>query len=243
MRLERMGMAVTKILVVDDEKSIVELVKFNLEREGFQVLTAFNGHEAVEKARKEKPDLIILDVMLPGIDGLEVCRSLSTDVETSQIPIIMLSARTEEVDKILGLELGADDYITKPFSPRELVARVKARMRRFQPAGDKAGGGEDKLEVGPLVIDCERFEVSVKGCKVELTPKEFELLRIMAAESGKVLSRERLLERIWGYDFVGDSRTVDVHIRHIRQKLEKVGAPDMVETVRGVGYRLKEEPR
>lgn len=233
-----------RILVVDDEKSIVELIKFNLEREGFQVLTAFDGNEALEKARREKPELIILDVMLPGIDGIEVCRSLSQDVNTRQIPIIMLSARTEELDKVLGLEMGADDYITKPFSPRELIARVKARIRRSQSMRNDTGSRDTKLIIGGVVIDCDRFEVTFKGEKVELTPKEFELLRFLAEQPGKVLSREFLLEKIWGYDFMGDSRTVDVHIRHIRQKLECApGSPNLIETVRGVGYRFKEEPQ
>lgn len=231
-------------MVVDDEKSIVELIKFNLEREGFQVLTAFDGNEALAKAREKKPELIILDVMLPGIDGIEICRSLSRDLSTRQIPIIMLSARTEELDKVLGLEMGADDYITKPFSPRELIARVKARIRRSHSMQDEMGLKNQKLVIRDVVIDCDRFEVTVKGEKLELTPKEFELLRFLAEKPGKVLSRELLLEKIWGYDFVGDSRTVDVHIRHIRQKLEKApGAPNFIETVRGVGYRFKEEPQ
>jgi two-component system alkaline phosphatase synthesis response regulator PhoP len=229
---------------VDDEKSIVELIKFNLEREGFQVLTAFDGNEALVKAREKKPELIILDVMLPGIDGIEICRSLSRDLSTRQIPIIMLSARTEELDKVLGLEMGADDYITKPFSPRELIARVKARIRRSHSMQDELRLKDRKLVIRDVVIDCDRFEVTVKGEKLELTPKEFELLRFLAEKPGKVLSRELLLEKIWGYDFVGDSRTVDVHIRHIRQKLEKApGAPNFIETVRGVGYRFKEEPQ
>lgn len=231
-------------MVVDDEKSIVELIKFNLEREGFQVLTAFDGNEALAKAREKKPELIILDVMLPGIDGIEICRSLSRDLSTRQIPIIMLSARTEELDKVLGLEMGADDYITKPFSPRELIARVKARIRRSHSMQDELRLKNQKLVIRDVVIDCDRFEVTVKGEKLELTPKEFELLRFLAEKPGKVLSRELLLEKIWGYDFVGDSRTVDVHIRHIRQKLEKApGAPNFIETVRGVGYRFKEEPQ
>jgi len=231
-------------LVVDDEKSIVELIKFNLEREGFQVLTAYDGNEALAVARQEKPELIILDVMLPGIDGIKVCRSLSRDTSTRPIPIIMLSARTEEPDKVLGLEMGADDYITKPFSPRELVARVKARIRRSLSMQDEQGNKNEKLVIGNVVIDFDCFEVMVNGEKLELTPKEFDLLRFLAEKPGKVLSREFLLEKIWGYDFVGDSRTVDVHIRHIRQKLERApGSPNFIKTVRGVGYRFKEEPR
>jgi len=231
-----------KVLVVDDEQNIVELISFNLKREGFEVLTANDGLEALKKARNEKPDLIVLDIMLPTMDGLEVCRQLRQDAGTRTIPVIMLSARGEELDRILGLEIGADDYVTKPFSPRELLARIKARLRRFDKTG--TGGGEGKPErlvLGRLVIDQERFEVRVDGEKQDLTPKEFELLRFMAQEPGKVFSREQLLEKIWGYDFAGDSRTVDVHIRHLRQKLEKYpGMPQCIETVRGVGYRFRE---
>lgn len=235
-----------RILVVDDEKNIVELIKFNLEREGFQVLAAYDGQEAVRQALELKPELIILDVMLPVMDGLEVCRRLNRNPATGSIPIIMLSAKGDELDKILGLEIGADDYVTKPFSPRELVARVKARLRRLQSGEDEKGREDEgnRLALGRLVIDQDRFEVLVDGERQELTPKEFELLRYMAAEPGRVFSREYLLEKIWGYDFAGDSRTVDVHIRHLRQKLEKYpGMPQYIETVRGVGYRFKEVPR
>ncbi len=233
-----------KILVVDDEKHIVELIKFNLERDGFQVITAYDGEEAVKQARSGDPDLIILDIMLPVMDGLEVCRQLKQDKETRNIPVIMLSAKGDELDKILGLEIGADDYVTKPFSPRELVARVKARLRWLQMESEnreqEAGAGK-RINLGRLVIDQERFEVLVDGERQELTPKEFELLRYMASKPGKVFTREQLLEKIWGYDFVGDSRTVDVHIRHLRQKLEKYpGMPQYIETVRGVGYRFRE---
>ncbi|SFR14450.1 response regulator transcription factor [Desulfoscipio geothermicus] len=235
-----------RILVVDDEKNIVELIKFNLEREGFQVLTAYDGQEAVRQAQEMNPDLIILDVMLPIMDGLEVCRRLNRNTATRNIPIIMLSAKGDELDKILGLEIGADDYVTKPFSPRELVARVKARLRRLQPGEDEKGRADEgnRLALGRLVIDQDRFEVLVDGERQELTPKEFELLRFIATEPGRVFSREHLLEKIWGYDFAGDSRTVDVHIRHLRQKLEKYpGMPQYIETVRGVGYRFKEVPK
>jgi len=229
-----------KILIVDDEQPIRELVKFNLEREGFQVLQAGDGNAALTLARSENPDLIVLDVMLPGQDGLTVCRSLHQDPYTHSIPIIMLSARGEELDKVLGLEMGADDYITKPFSPRELVARVKARLRR-QTAEAQVNEQSGRITVGKLVIDQDRFIVSYNGIKQDLTPKEFELLRYLARNPGKVFTRDFLLEQIWGYDFAGDSRTVDVHIRHIRQKLEQIpGAPQFIETVRGVGYRFKE---
>ncbi|AEG61518.1 response regulator transcription factor [Desulforamulus ruminis] len=229
-----------KILVVDDELPIRELVKYNLEREGFQVLLAEEGNSGVELARKETPDLIVLDIMLPGQDGLAVCRALHQEEVTRSIPIIMLSARGEELDKVLGLEMGADDYMTKPFSPRELIARIKARLRRN--TGDTTVTEESgRIAVGKLVIDQDRFMVSVNGVKQDLTPKEFELLRYLARHPGKVFTRDFLLEQIWGYDFAGDSRTVDVHIRHIRQKLEQIaGAPQFIETVRGVGYRFKE---
>jgi len=234
-----------KILVVDDEKNIIELLKFNLEREGFQVVAALDGGEALKKAQEEKPDLIILDIMLPVMDGLEVCRLLNQKVETRNIPVIMLSAKGDELDKILGLEIGADDYVTKPFSPRELVARVKVRLRRLKPGavGRSQQVGSERLKLGRLTIDQERFEVLVDGERLDLTPKEFELLHFMAGEPGKVFSREQLLEKIWGYDFAGDSRTVDVHIRHLRQKLERYpDANQCIETVRGVGYRFKEVP-
>ncbi|MDQ0286949.1 two-component system alkaline phosphatase synthesis response regulator PhoP [Desulfofundulus luciae] len=234
-----------KILVVDDEEHIVELIRFNLEKEGYQVIAATDGNTAIEMARSQRPDLILLDVMLPGQDGLAVCRTLQQEAETRHIPVIMISARGEELDKILGLEMGADDYVTKPFSPRELVARVKARLRRAPVGGEGRGarppGG--KLVRGRLVIDPDRFLVTVDGVKQDLTPKEFELLRFLASEPGKVFSREYLLEQIWGYDYAGDSRTVDVHIRHIRQKLEQVpNASQYIETVRGVGYRFREVP-
>ncbi|HAG10309.1 MAG TPA: DNA-binding response regulator [Desulfotomaculum sp.] len=227
-----------RILVVDDEEHIVELVRFNLEREGFEVIASGDGDAALKKVSSEQPDLIILDLMLPGQDGLSVCRILRSDPNTRGIPVIILSARTEEIDRILGLEMGADDYVTKPFSPRELVARVKARLRRDAKTQDSLSG---QFARGPMVIDPERFSVTVNGIKYDLTPKEFDLLYILAREPGRVFSREYLLERIWGYDYIGDSRTVDVHIRHIRQKLEQVSeSPQFVETVRGVGYRFRE---
>lgn len=229
-----------KVLVVDDEQPILELVKYNLERDGFQVLVATDGNTGLALAKRENPDLVVLDVMLPGMDGLSVCRTLHQDQATRSIPIIMLSARGEEVDKVLGLEMGADDYLTKPFSPRELVARVKARLRR-QPTDSGMVEESGRINVGKLVIDQDRFMVAYNGQKQDLTPKEFELLRYLAKHPGKVFTRDFLLEQIWGYDFSGDSRTVDVHIRHIRQKLEQIpNAPQFIETVRGVGYRFKE---
>ncbi len=235
----------SKILVVDDEKNILELVRFNLEREGFQVLTALDGAGGLESARKEQPDLIVLDVMLPGMNGLEICQELHREPVTKKIPVIMLSARAEEVDRILGLEMGADDYITKPFSPRELVARIKARLRRARTAEERQAGPqwEERLDFGQLVIDGARFTVYVGGKKQDLTPKEFEILRFLAHYPGKVFTRDQLLEQIWGYEYAGDSRTVDVHIRHIRQKLCLKEGEQPIETVRGVGYRFKEDMR
>lgn len=229
-----------KVLVVDDEQPIRELIKYNLEREGYQVLLAADGDTALEMAETEMPDIILLDVMLPGQDGLFVCRTLNQQPTTRAIPIIMLSAKGEELDKVLGLEMGADDYITKPFSPRELLARIKARLRR-QTVDNQVSDETGKIIVDKLVIDQERFIVAYNGIKQDLTPKEFELLRYLARNPGKVFTRDFLLEQIWDYDFSGDSRTVDVHIRHIRQKLEQIPeAPQFIETVRGVGYRFKE---
>lgn len=230
-----------RILVVDDEKNILELMRFNLEREGFEVLTATDGAHGLELVRQESPDLIVLDVMLPGMNGLEVCRELHLDPTTRNIPIIMLSARAEEMDRVLGLEMGADDYVTKPFSPRELVARIKARFRRFQP-GEFRGkeAMPQRLELGRLLIDGEKYAVYFDGVKQDLTLKEFELLRYLACRQGKVLTRDQLLEQVWGYDYAGDSRTIDVHIRHIRQKLgSRPDSTELIETVRGVGYRFK----
>ncbi|MFZ3173115.1 MAG: response regulator transcription factor [Carboxydocellales bacterium] len=230
-----------KILVVDDEAHIVELVKFNLEKEGYHVEVATDGISAVEKAQRIIPDLMILDIMLPGMTGLEVCRTLHKSPSTENIPIIMLTAKSEELDKVLGLELGADDYITKPFSPRELVARAKARLRRSQKETERKLEEEQLLDYGEVLIDLEKFQVFVRGNRMDLTPKEFELVRLFLANPGKVFSRDALLEKIWGYDYYGDSRTVDVHIRHLRQKVEQdPGNPTLIETVRGVGYRLRE---
>jgi two-component system alkaline phosphatase synthesis response regulator PhoP len=234
----------SKILVVDDEKNILELVRFNLEREGYQVLTSLDGTGALELARSEIPDLILLDVMLPEMDGLEVCRELHRNPVTRHIPIVMLSAKADESDRVMGLEVGADDYVTKPFSPRELVARVKARLRRSSAEAGKTGDtkADKQMDSRRMVIDEERYAVYVDGVKQEFTLKEFELIRFLARYPGKVFTRDQLLEKVWGYGYTGDSRTVDVHIRHIRQKLEQLPEGDqIIETVRGVGYRFKED--
>lgn len=230
-----------KVLVVDDEESIVELIRFNLEREGLSVITAGDGVAAVNLAREEKPDLIILDIMLPAQDGLTVCRILQQHAETKPIPVIMLSARGEELDKVLGLEIGADDYITKPFSIRELLARVRARLRRMENQDLSGTDQNTRLVRGSLVIDKEKYSVTINGQRQDFTPKEFELLLLLASKPGKVFSRDYLLDHIWGYDYSSDSRLVDVHIRHIRQKLERFQEVSrLIETVRGVGYRFKE---
>lgn len=230
-------MSGSKILVVDDEAYIVELVRFNLEKEGFQVLVACDGSTALELVEKHLPDLIVLDIMLPGMDGLEVCQRLKQDESYRSIPIIFLTARGEEIDTVLGLEMGGDDYIKKPFSPRELVARIKARLRAIHILAQ-----EDQSKVlmfKDLVVIPDDFEAFIGNKKLDLTPKEFELLSLMVMNQGKVFRREVLLEKVWGYEHSGDTRTVDVHIRHLRQKLQDDSMdPDYIETVRGVGYRF-----
>lgn len=225
----------SSILVVDDETAIQELLRFNLEREGYTVTCAGDGDEALSLLNQKSFDLVILDLMLPGTDGLEVCRKMRLDPSLSPVPIIMLTAKAEEIDKVLGLELGADDYLAKPFGIRELLARVKARLRR---TGQNQA--RDIIERGDLQIEPASFTVRVGNKPVDITPKEFELLRLLASYPGKVFSRDELLEKIWGYEYPGDTRTVDVHIRHLRQKMEKDPAnPEYIETLRGVGYRFK----
>ncbi|KJR48219.1 Phosphate regulon transcriptional regulatory protein PhoB (SphR) [Desulfosporosinus sp. I2] len=224
------------ILVVDDEEPIQELLRFNLEKEGYLVSVAKDGKEALDRVNKENPDLIVLDLMLPGMDGLEVCRRLRLIPGFQHVPIIMLTAKGELIDKVLGLELGADDYMTKPFSPRELIARIKACLRRVN-TNEKA---DAQIVRGELRIDINGFRVHVRGEETELTPKEFELLRVLVAHPGKVYSRDELLERIWGYEYDGDTRTVDVHVRHLRLKIERDPSnPEYIETLRGIGYRFK----
>ena len=217
------------VLVVDDEKNIVELVKLYLSREGFQVEVAYNGVEALEKFRHVKPGLVVLDLMMPDMDGWEVCRQIRKE---SEVPIVMLTARSDDVDKIVGLELGADDYITKPFNPRELVARVKAVLRRCQWTGRPSS----MVEVGDLRIDLERRETTVSDRQVALRAKEFDLLVYLAQNPEVVLTREALLNHVWGYEYYGDSRTIDVHISWLREKLE--GSSVIIQTVWGVGYKL-----
>lgn len=227
-------MAEEKILIVDDEEHILELIKFNLESKGYKVITAANGIDALKIAKSEQPNLILLDLMIPGIDGYDVCKEVRRENSISDTPIIMITAKSEELDKILGLELGADDYITKPFSIRELLARVKAVLRRttIQPV-DKS------FKFGNVVVDFEKHEVTKEGKKIELTLKEFELLEILIKNKGRVMTRDFLLDKIWGYEYIGETRTVDVHIRHLRQKVEDDDkSPQYVETIRGIGYRF-----
>ena len=224
-----------KILVVDDEADIVELVRYNLEKEGFRVLCAYDGEEALNLARHESPDLIILDLMLPQIDGLRMARMLKKNESTAKTPIIMLTAKTGEEDRITGLELGADDYVTKPFSPRELIARVKAVLRRV-------GSPEnERLRYGNLEIDLPRYEVYLKGSKLDLTSKEFDLLKELVRVEGRVLNRDHLLQEVWDYSqaLEIESRTVDVHISHLRRKLGDQGW--RIVTVKNVGYRFNSE--
>ena len=229
-------MAKEKILIVDDEEHIIELLKFNLLNAGYEVFTANDGIDAVKIAKAEKPSLLLLDLMLPGIDGFDVCKEIKRNNEMKNTSIVMLTAKGEELDKILGLELGADDYITKPFSVRELLARVKAVLRRTNSFNDP----EDEIyDSQNLKVDFERHEVSVNSEKVDLTLKEFELLQILIKNKGKILKRETLLDKIWGYEYIGETRTVDVHIRYLRKKIEEDDKnPRFIETIRGVGYRF-----
>lgn len=224
-----------KILVVDDEADVVDLLSINLRSAGFAVVTAENGAAALAKARAELPNLIVLDIMLPQMSGLEVCKALKKDAPTSQIPIIMLTAKAEEVDKIVGLELGADDYVTKPFSPRELILRVKSVLRR----GKEKGPVVEKLQIGELLVDHAKHEVLISGKRIELTATEFKLLALLMERRGRVQGRDRLLNDVWGYESVIDTRTVDTHVRRLREKLGICA--NYIETVRGVGYRVAEQ--
>ncbi|MEW6696580.1 MAG: response regulator transcription factor [Bacillota bacterium] len=229
-----------KILVVDDETNILELIKFTLEKDGHQVITTTSGEEGLRLAKIELPDLIVLDVMLPEPDGLEVCRRLRNDPATSMVPVLMVSARGDTLDRVVGLEMGADDYIPKPFSPRELSARVKAALRRSKHERPTMVTSRE-LKSGAIVLDIEKFQVQVEGEPISFTPKEFKLLKILMSHPGKVFTREQLLDRVWGFDFNVDTRTVDVHVRYVRQKIELDPAnPTYIKTVRGVGYKFAE---
>ena len=226
-----------KILIVDDEKTIVDILKFNLEKEGYHTVEAYDGEDGLAKAFSEQPDLILLDLMLPKMDGFEVCRKVREKMST---PILMLTAREEEVDKVLGLELGADDYITKPFSVREVMARIRANLRRTgqeaKPEGD--GNGEQNIITSKeLTINCDRYEVRKNDRIIDLTLREFELLKFLATQPSRIFTRETLLEKVWGYEYYGDVRTVDVTVRRLREKIEdQPSVPTYIVTKRGVGY-------
>ncbi|MFB1050681.1 response regulator YycF [Paraliobacillus sp. JSM ZJ581] len=226
-----------KILVVDDEKPIADILKFNLEKEGYEVICAYDGDEAIRLTDQEKPDLLLLDIMLPNRDGNEVCREIRKE---HNMPIIMLTAKDSEIDKVLGLELGADDYVTKPFSNREVIARVKANLRRQkQIPADHTRSNKD-IQIGSLVIHPDAYTVTRDGTYVELTHREFELLHYLARHIGQVMTREHLLETVWGYDYYGDVRTVDVTVRRLREKIEdNPSNPLWIVTRRGVGYYLR----
>lgn len=226
-----------RVLVVDDEAQIVRVLRGYLERAGFTVLTAYDGAEALRLARQERPDLIILDLMLPGMDGIDVCRALRKE---SDVPIIMLTARVEETDRIIGLELGADDYVTKPFSPREVVARVRAVLRRTRPSAEQAG--QAVLVVGALRLDEAKRTLTVDGKPVDLTPSEFDILKVMMREPGRVFRREQLLEATQGIAYEGYERTIDTHIKNLRRKIEaNPRQPEYLLTVHGVGYKMRED--
>lgn len=226
------------ILAVDDESSILDLLKFNLEKEGFNFISAEDGEEGINKVLNEKPDLLLLDVMIPKMDGLSVCKKIRQ--ENINIPIIMLSARGEEIDKVLGLEIGADDYITKPFSPREVIARIKANLRKFDKNKSAEEEQKNQIALGSLILDLDKFEAIVRGTTVtDLTRREFEVLKFLAQKPGQIVTRETLLEKVWGYEYYGDIRTVDVTVRRIREKIEKnTSNPKIIITKRGVGYYL-----
>ncbi|NJL19429.1 MAG: response regulator transcription factor [Bdellovibrionaceae bacterium] len=226
-----------KILIIDDEPDVIDMVEMNLKAAGFKICSAEDGESGLKKAREEQPTMVILDLMLPKMSGLEVCKALKKDAATSHIPVIMLTAKSDEVDRIVGLELGADDYVPKPFSPRELGLRVKSVLRRTQTVDHK----QERLQLGDLVVDMARHEVFVRGKEVSLTATEFRLLAVLMERRGRVQSRDRLLNDVWGYESVIDTRTVDTHVRRLREKLGVLA--DYVETIRGVGYRMSESAK
>lgn len=231
-----------KVLVIEDDYSIRELLRYNLENSGYEVIVAEDGNEGFQKVLDNMPDVILLDVMIPGADGLEVCKMIRANEKVKKTPILMVTAKSEELDKILGLELGADDYITKPFSIKEIIARIRAVMRRFNDSKDSSEekAEKSKIRFGDLEIDEEKYEVKSNGKKITLTLKEFELLKILAENPGRVMTRDHLLDAVWGYEYGGETRTVDVHIRHLRRKLWGDEGEGMIQTIRGVGYKFEE---
>ena len=230
-------MAGSKILIVEDDQTLLSALKYNLTKEGYNVVTATDGARAIEVARSDKPELVILDIMLPELDGFEVCRILRREMT---VPILMLTAKNEEVDKIVGLEIGADDYMTKPFSMRELLARIRAMLRRADMAEWKPTDKDTLFRVNDLEVDVARRRATLGSSTLNLTPKEFDLLAFLTRNRGLVFSRDQLLEKVWGYDYAGETRTVDVHIRWLREKIEvEPGKPKLLITVRGVGYKLE----
>ena len=234
-------MASSRIMIVEDDQTLLGVLKYNLAKDGYGVVTAIDGAQALEVARSEKPELIVLDIMLPKLDGFEVCRILRREMT---VPILMLTAKTEEIDKVVGLELGADDYMTKPFSMREFLARIRAMLRRTEMMKQEIASSKEVkpsvVKVGSLEIDPVRHQVSLSGSLLDLSPKEFDLLAFLASNQARVFSRAYLLEKVWGYDYAGDTRTVDVHIRWLRQKIEVDPAhPRHLLTVRGVGYKFE----
>ncbi|HCU24909.1 MAG TPA: DNA-binding response regulator [Deltaproteobacteria bacterium] len=233
-----MGAENLKILVIEDDPDIQQLLSHHFQQAGYRVEASGNGAEGLKKAREKKPDMIVLDLMLPGIDGLEVCRALKNETETKGIPVLMLSAKSEEIDKVVGFELGADDYLSKPFSPRELLLRVKAVLRRTRKA--EPGAVDQPIRFGELEIDPARHKVSVVGKPIELTAIEFKLLNYLLETKGRVQTRDTLLDKVWGYDAFVTTRTVDTHVKRLREKLGPLES--YIETVRGIGYRFKEKP-
>lgn len=228
-------MSKTKILIIEDEVNIIELLRYNLEANGYSVEFATDGLKGLEYVKTYQPHLLLLDLMLPGLDGVEVCKKMKQSELTEQIPIIMLTAKSTETDKVLGLEIGADDYLTKPFSIRELLARIKVVLKRTQTVSRSK---ETVYKVNDLLLDCDKHEVKMGNTDIQLTFKEFELLKLLVENRGRVLTRDQLLDEIWGYEYYGETRTVDVHIRHLRKKLNDTES-HYIETIRGVGYKMK----
>jgi len=226
-----------KMLIAEDDANILELLRLYMSKEGFKVETAKNGGEALVKFRTFQPDIVLLDIMMPGIDGWEVCHSIRKESKT---PIIMITARGETTDKVTGLELGADDYIIKPFEMREVIARIHAVMRRYMPDSEN-GGNEKRIELDNLVIDMESYQLTVKGVPMDIPPKEIELLYFLAKNSNKVYTRDQLLDQVWGFEYFGDTRTVDVHVKRLREKLEGVSEKWSLKTVWGVGYKFEQK--